>query len=73
MNKIREIVTAWAISFSPTEEQKAKAEQRLEICQSCENAGQGPLGPFCKLCGCAFRAKVFTPVQNGCPAGKWNI
>lgn len=71
MNKIKEIITSWAISINPTDEQKEKAEKRLEICRSCDNWQEGIVEPFCKVCGCMFRAKVFTPVENGCPINKW--
>jgi len=37
MNKIREIIESWSIAKNPTEEQKQKAEQRLEICHGCEH------------------------------------
>lgn len=69
MLNIKEIVKAWAISFNPTEEQREKAEQRLEICKSCENKGDG-LIEVCKLCGCPFKSKVFSS-DGGCPVGKW--
>jgi len=36
MNKIKEIILAYAIKFNPTEEQKEIAEKRLETCASCE-------------------------------------
>jgi hypothetical protein len=71
MNKIKDIILSWATSFSPNEEQKELAEKRLSICTSCEFSATNPLGPFCKICGCAFRAKVFTSSKNGCPKNKW--
>lgn len=69
--KIKEIVVAWGRSLNPTDEQKETAEKRLEICTSCENATDGAFGPYCKLCGCLFRGKVFSPKETGCPIGKW--
>lgn len=71
MNKVIEIITAWAISINPTDEQKALAEKRLEICKSCENWADGLIDSYCKACGCMFKAKVFTTAENGCPLGKW--
>lgn len=71
MNKLKDIVLSWAASFNPTESQKELAEKRLSICTSCEFAGMNPIGPFCKICGCAFRAKVFTSSEKGCPKNKW--
>lgn len=71
ISKIHDILKSWAISFNPTKEQKELAEKRLSICIPCEFADENPIGPFCKLCGCAFRAKVFTSSNNGCPKNKW--
>ena len=36
MNKVKEIVIAWATSMNPTEEQREIAEKRLETCMGCE-------------------------------------
>lgn len=68
--KIAEIVKAWAIAINPNEEQKAKAEKRLEICSGCEHKGENLLGYVCNLCGCPFKSKVFSN-DGGCPEGKW--
>jgi hypothetical protein len=37
MNKIREIIGSWVISFNPSPEQKELAEKRYEICLGCEH------------------------------------
>ena len=55
MNKIKEIMSAWAISFNPTSEQKELAEKRYEICLGCEYYGKSRpvLGDeYCKKCLC---------------------
>jgi hypothetical protein len=73
MNKIAEIFTAWGISFNPNDTQSELASKRIEICNSCEHKKQNVLFTnVCELCGCALKAKVFTPVKGACPAGKWN-
>lgn len=70
MLNIVEIVKAWAAYMNPTEEQEKKAEQRLEICNSCEHKGENLMGYVCSLCGCPFKSKVFGD-DGGCPEGKW--
>ena len=82
MNKIEEIFTAWKISFNPDDAQADIAAKRIEICDVCEFKEMITLGPVdifarCKVCGCALRAKIFTPVTHldpggSCPHGKWN-
>jgi len=75
MNKITEIIQSWAISINPTEEQKEIAKERLKICMGCEFWAENSLGiEYCKKCGCATKAKVFTPIGlQGCPEKKWTI
>ena len=73
MNKLQEIFTAWNISFNPNNEQNELASKRIEVCNTCENKKKNVIGAnYCGLCGCALKAKVFTPVKNACPAGKWD-
>jgi len=75
MNKIKEIVQSYARMINPTEEQKRVAEERLRVCTGCEFWAQNPAGiHYCKRCGCATKAKVFSPKGlNACPEGKWEI
>jgi hypothetical protein len=75
MNKIQEIITSWAIAIKPTEEQKEVAEERLKICMMCEFWAESAVGiQYCKKCGCATKAKVFTPRGlEACPEKKWTI
>jgi hypothetical protein len=70
LNKIQEIFTAWGISFNPSDAQVQIASDRIEICDTCENKRTSPI-IHCGLCGCALRAKIYTPVDDACPAGKW--
>ena len=76
MNKIKEIMSAWAISFNPTSEQKELAEKRYEICLGCEYYGKSRpvLGDeYCKKCLCPIQKKVFTEkTQKACPLNKWS-
>ena len=81
MNKIEEIFKAWRISFNPNEEQSDIAAKRIEICDACEFKDVVEVGPLeiftrCKVCGCALKAKMFTPATyrdpgGSCPHGKW--
>jgi len=41
---------------------------RLSICQSCQNAVQGPAGMACSLCYCKVEKKAR---EGGCPARKF--
>ncbi len=73
MNKITEIIKAWATAINPTAEQKLYAEIRLETCMECEHWKEG-LVSTCSLCGCATKGKVFSPRGiQACPIGKWKI
>jgi hypothetical protein len=68
--KVNEIFTAWGISFNPNDEQAELATERIQICNSCENKKDNPF-IHCGLCGCALKAKIFSPIKGACPAGKW--
>ncbi len=76
MNKIREIIGAWVISFNPSEERKELAEKRYEICLGCEHYGKSrPVTKeeYCTKCGCPIQKKVFTErVIDSCPLNKWS-
>ena len=73
MNKIQEIVQAWATAINPSDEQRDVAEQRLQTCMSCE-FWSNSLVATCTKCGCATKAKVFSPRGiQACPEGKWTV
>jgi hypothetical protein len=71
MAKVKEIFSAWGIMFNPNEEQAELATERIQICNRCEHKKTEPI-IHCGLCGCALKAKVFSPVKGACPANKWN-
>jgi hypothetical protein len=75
VNKIREIIGAWIISFNPSKERKELAEKRYEICLGCEHYGKSRAitkDEHCKQCGCPIQKKVFTEkMDNSCPLNKW--
>jgi hypothetical protein len=71
MNKIEEIFKAWGIMFNPNEQQNELASKRLEICNECEFKNSIPI-QTCTICGCALKAKVFSPVNGACPKNKWD-
>lgn len=70
MNKLVEIFTAWGIALDPDQPQQEQAARRLAVCEGCEHKSDIPF-KRCTLCGCALKAKVFSPVKNACPAGRW--
>jgi hypothetical protein len=71
----REIFEAWIISKNPTETEKLMANDRLDICKICEFRKETFKGKkwstICKKCGCPLSKKVFSPMYNPCPMGKW--
>lgn len=71
MNKITEIFKSWGIMFNPDDKQADLASERIQICNACEQKKESPM-IHCGLCGCALKAKIYSPVQGACPAGKWN-
>jgi hypothetical protein len=70
MNKIEEIFKAWGIMFNPNEAESELAGKRMEICDACPYKETSPI-IHCGLCGCALKAKVYSPKIGACPDGKW--
>jgi len=71
MNKVIEIFKSWGIAFNPNDAQSTLAAKRLEICEGCEFRADTPV-KRCTVCGCALRAKIYSPVTGACPKAKWN-
>jgi hypothetical protein len=72
MNKIEEIFKSWNISFNPNDSQSEVASKRIEICNSCDFKSTTFGINRCSVCGCALKAKIFSPVKGACPKGKWD-
>lgn len=75
LSKAKEIFEAWQISFQPNHEQAELASERILICDACEHKTLEPY-VHCGLCGCALKAKIYTPKTfksegGSCPAKKW--
>ena len=70
MNKIVEIFKSWGIAFNPNDIQSELAAARMEICDGCDSKKTSPI-IHCGECGCALKAKIYTPKIGGCPRGKW--
>lgn len=68
-----EIAIAWKRAARPTDEQQQLAEERLEICNSCEYKEFKSLirTYICGACGCPIQKKIYTPQEQGCPKRKW--
>jgi hypothetical protein len=68
------IAKAWIIAKNPNEEQKAKAESRIAICNDCEHAEEKLGVSYCSICLCPLNKKIFSPKgAEECPASKWTI
>lgn len=70
MNKVEEIFKAWGIMFNPNDLQSELAGKRMEICDGCDSKKTIPF-IHCGECGCALKAKVYSPAIGACPKGKW--
>jgi len=70
MNKIVEIFKAWGIAFNPNNAESQLAAKRIEVCDSCQYKATIPF-PMCIQCGCALKAKIYSPLRNPCPKGLW--
>jgi hypothetical protein len=70
MNKIVEIFKSWGIAFNPNDAQSELAGKRMEICDGCDSKRTSPV-IHCGECGCALKAKVYSPKIGACPRGKW--
>jgi hypothetical protein len=70
MTKVEEIFKAWAIWFNPDDAQSALAAERIQICEGCEHKRTTPF-IHCGLCGCALKAKIYSPVKGACPDNRW--
>jgi hypothetical protein len=81
MNNLEEIFRSWSIVFDHDAEQAELAAERIQICESCEFKVSTPIGPLfsiarCSVCGCALKAKIYTPktyIDEGgsCPKELW--
>ncbi len=70
MNKLVEILKSWGIAINPNERQSKLAEARIQICDACEHKKTSPT-VHCGVCGCLLKGKIYSPVENACPEGKW--
>lgn len=70
MNKIVEIFKAWGIAFNPDDFESQLAAARMEVCEDCDSKRTVPF-IHCAECGCALKAKIYSPKIGACPRGKW--
>lgn len=70
MNKIEEIFKAWGIMFNPSDSESELAAKRIQICDGCESKKTIPI-IYCGECGCALKAKIYSPKIGACPKEKW--
>ena len=71
INKVTEIFQAWKIAYQPERPQAELAEERIQICNTCEFMAEVPFNR-CTVCGCALKGKIYSPVKGACPKGKWD-
>jgi hypothetical protein len=85
MSKFITIMKAWGTAMFHTDEQKALADKRMNVCKSCPKLQEveikGVLGELvnnyfqCGTCGCPISGKIYTspdvPKEQKCPEGKW--
>lgn len=75
MLKIVEIAKAWIAAANPTPKQKAIAEYRISICNTCPHKQYHKhIDMFtCGLCGCPLNKKIFSPLsgEESCPDKRW--
>lgn len=73
MNKLKEIVIAYAKMFQEDPEDVERATLRYEKCKVCEYRKMNLLDfEICEGCGCILAAKIFTPAgREACPLNKW--
>lgn len=74
MMNFKEIISAWIISFDPTDREMALAEARGKICDACEYKVKIKMlqMPVCKECGCPIGKKIFTNSFDPCGLHKWS-
>lgn len=72
MNKVKEIATAWKNVLVGSDRVKALAEQRIDICNTCEFKAEQIGIPVCGVCHCPLLGKTHSP-ENSCPKEKWPV
>jgi hypothetical protein len=75
LDKFKEIAQSWITASNPTEEEKVKAEIRIDICNECDERQY--LKAFdifiCSVCKCPLNKKIYSPTKKSCPLGKWTV
>ena len=74
MVDLLEIAESWYRVAIHTPEQKALAEERLAICNGCDQKMHNDVTMMfqCKACGCPIKAKVYSSRgPDACPLQKW--
>ena len=70
MDSLFTIIEAWRIAKNPSDRQMNLAKLRASICDGCDSKKTSPI-IHCGECGCALKAKVYSPKIGACPRGKW--
>ena len=76
MINYKEIFEAWKIAKNPTPIQEKLANERLNVCKTCEFRKEVLKGvkwsAYCGDCGCPLSKKIFSQMFNPCTQQKWN-
>jgi hypothetical protein len=75
MINLKDIFNSWITYYNPSETELKRAEERFEICSSCEFKKElfkkKKWTLYCGVCGCVIHAKVYSSVISPCPKDKW--
>ena len=73
MINLLEIAQAWISSYNPTEEQQQIANDRINICNSCESKKHIAVINtwICGECGCPLNKAIFAENKSKCKLKKW--
>lgn len=78
LDKFENVIRSWKISLAPNEEQRNLANDRKEVCQSCESCKQFEdkilkkiVDYYCEECNCPIGKKIYS-VTELCPKNKWS-
>lgn len=75
MIPLLERAASWNSSNLYNDEQKHKAESRVEICNSCHSNTYNEMADyyFCGECQCPLRSKLYAPNAEDCPKKLWSV
>jgi hypothetical protein len=75
MISLLERAASWNNTDLYNDEQKQKAEIRIEVCNSCNSNTYNPMADYyyCEKCSCPLRSKIYAPNAEDCPKKLWSV